>query len=84
MAELAESDQADDCSLQRAHLLEPVRASLVVATHTIADACVEASKSGNTIEMRWPGQFERLFKQEIELLVVGWTITREWQDHTQT
>lgn len=66
MAELAESNLQDDHDSIREHLLEPVRASLVVATHTIADACQQAAKTNQTIELDWPEAFQRQFKLEIE------------------
>uniref|UniRef100_A0A6G1SAA2 Putative oxidoreductase yrbE n=1 Tax=Aceria tosichella TaxID=561515 RepID=A0A6G1SAA2_9ACAR len=52
--------------LEREHLLEPVRASLVLATHTIADACLEAAKSGQTIQMNWPDWLRRQFELEMQ------------------
>ena len=54
--------------LIRERLLEPVRPSSVIATHTIADACVEAAKSGNTVELNWPGYFRYQFRTEHEQL----------------
>lgn len=67
MAELAtEGDLYEDRELIRERLLEPVRASLVLATHTIADACLEAARAGQTVELDWPEHFQRQFKLEIE------------------
>lgn len=66
MAELAESDLYDERELIREHLMEPVRATAVVATHTIADACLEASKKGQMIQMNWSEAFQRQFRIEIE------------------
>jgi myo-inositol 2-dehydrogenase/D-chiro-inositol 1-dehydrogenase len=52
--------------LERQHLLEPVRASLVLAAHTIADACAEAAKTGHTLEMNWPDWLRRQFELEMD------------------
>lgn len=64
---IAEMTKNGDTSVAPAdyQFIEPTRPSLVIATHTIADACVEAAKSGNLKILEWSKEFRELFDSEI-------------------
>lgn len=47
------------------HLMEPIRPSLVFASHTIADACAEAAKTGQLKTLKWSDEFQKQFGKEI-------------------
>lgn len=65
MVQLAKSGLFENDRIVRENLLEPPRSLLVVATHKIADACVEAWKSNQTVHLTWPEEFKKQFMYDI-------------------
>lgn len=65
MSNLTKNELQGDLIKARQSLLEPNRPSLVVATHTIADACLKASKIGQPVSLYWSEEFTKQFENDI-------------------